>query len=211
MLKRLRGLQSALVGPVVRLLLRLGVRPDAVTWFGAVSVTVTALTFFPRGWLWQGSLVIGLLCFSDLIDGEMARESGTTSRWGNFLDASLDRVADAAVLGGIAWWLGLNVAAEWAVLAVWALVAAQATSYVKARAEAVGCTADVGLVARADRLVLALLGALLAGLGVAYALQTTVLVLAIGGTITVAQRFFAVRRQLRPGGAAAGGSSQVPT
>lgn len=197
MMERLRGVQALVMRPLARLLLRWGVSPDAVTWFGALSVAVVALVCFPAGWLWQGGLAVAVLSCSDMIDGHMAREAGPASRWGSFLDASLDRIADAGVLGGLAWFLGLHAGAEWAVVAVWALVAAQATSYVKARAEAVGCRADMGLITRADRVTLALLGAVLAGLGVPYALEAAVTLLAVGGSITVAQRLLGVRRQLR--------------
>jgi CDP-diacylglycerol--glycerol-3-phosphate 3-phosphatidyltransferase len=198
MLQRLRGAQTVMLRPLARMLLRWGVGPDAVTWFGALSVTAVALICFPQGWLWQGAVLAAVLSCSDMLDGQMARELDTPSRWGSFLDASLDRIADAGVLGGLAWWLGLSAGAGWAVVAVWALVAAQATSYVKARAEAVGCRADVGLIVRADRITIALAGALLAGLGVPYALAGAVLVLAVGGTITVIQRLVTVRRQLDP-------------
>lgn len=197
MLERLRGAQTRVLRPVARLLLRWGIRPDAVTWIGALSVTATALICFPQGWLWQGAILIAILSCSDLLDGHMAREGGTASRWGSFLDASLDRLADAGILGGLAWWLGLEAGAGWAVVAVWALVAAQLTSYVKARAEAIGCRVDTGLIARADRVVIALAGALLTGLGIPYALAGAMLILALGGTVTVVQRIVAVRRQLR--------------
>lgn len=198
-MERLRGAQGVVLRPVARLLLRLGVSPDAVTWFGATAVTVTALVCFGAGWLWQGALAVGVLSCSDMIDGHMARESGQASRWGSFLDASLDRVADAAILGSLAWHLGLRVSAVWAGVAVAVLVAAQMTSYVKARAEAVGCHADVGVIARADRIVIALLGAVLAGLGIGYALQIAMLILLVGGVVTVGQRLVSVRRQMRGG------------
>ncbi len=197
MLERLRGVQAIVMRPLARLLLRVGVTPDAVTWFGALSVTVVALVCFPMGWLWQGAVAIAILSCSDMIDGHMAREIGPSSRWGSFLDASLDRIADAGVLGALAWYLGLHAGPRWAVVAIAALAAAQMTSYVKARAEAVGCSADMGIITRADRIALALLGALLAGLGVPLALEVTMAVLAVGGTVTIIQRIAGVRRQLR--------------
>lgn len=180
--------------PVARALLRLGVRPDAVTWFGALGVTVVCLVCFPSGWLWQGAVLAMVLSASDMIDGHMARESGWGSAWGSFLDSTLDRVADAGILGGLAWYLGLTAGPLWAALAIWALVAAQVTFYVKARAEAVGASADVGIVTRADRVAVALLGALLAGVGVPGALQAAVILLAVGGTVTVGQRMVEVHR-----------------
>lgn len=199
MLERLRDTLAVVLRPVARLLLGWGITPNAVTWAGALSATAVALICFPQGWLWQGAVALAVLAFSDMLDGHMARELGPPTRWGAFLDASLDRLADAGILGGIAWWLGLHAGAGWAAVAVWALVAAQATSYVKARAEAVGCGANVGLVTRPDRIVIALAGALLAGLGVPYALPAAMLILAVGGTITVAQRIVTVYRQLQPG------------
>lgn len=182
--------------PIARALLRVGVHPDTVTWCGALGVSVVCLICFPNGWLWQGALLAMLLSCSDMVDGHMARESGSGSAWGSFLDSTLDRVADAALLGALAWWLGLTAGPTWAALAIWALVAAQLTSYVKARAEAVGVRADVGLVTRADRVAVALLGALLTGLGVPAALEAAVSVLAVGGSVTCAQRMITVRRQL---------------
>ncbi|MDO5683934.1 MAG: CDP-alcohol phosphatidyltransferase family protein, partial [Propionibacteriaceae bacterium] len=149
MLERLRGVQGVVLRPFARFLVRLGIHPDAVTWFGAIAVTITALTCFGMGWLWQGAITVAILSTSDMIDGHMARESGRDSAWGSFLDATLDRIADAGVLGGLAWHLGLRVGVAWAALAIGALVLAQVTSYVKARAEAIGCRADVGLVTRA--------------------------------------------------------------
>lgn len=196
MLERLRGVQTVVLRPLARLLLRLGIHPDAITWFGAITVTGTALVCFGAGWLWQGAIAVAVLSFSDLIDGQMARESGRVSQWGGFLDSSLDRIADAGLLGGLAWHLGVRAGAAWAAVAVAALVAAQLTSYVKARAQSVGCHADVGIITRPDRIVVALLGALLAGVGVPYALESAMVFLLGGGCVTVIQRVVTVRRQL---------------
>lgn len=198
MLERFRHLQARLMGPAADVLLRWGVSPDVVTWAGTVLVTVAALVCFPNGWLWQGALAVAVLAGGDLLDGEMARRMpGRDRRWGAFLDSSLDRVADAAILGGLAWYLALNQVTLWAVLAVAALVLAQLTSYLRARAEAVGAEARRGVVTRADRVALALLGALLAGLGVPFALEVAVALLVLGGAVTVVQRFAEVRHQLQ--------------
>jgi CDP-diacylglycerol--glycerol-3-phosphate 3-phosphatidyltransferase len=87
--------------------------------------------------------------------------------------------------------------ALWASVALWALVAGQLTSYVKARAESLGYQTGGGLAARADRLFILLLGALLSGFGVPYVLELALVVLAIMSTITVCQRILAVRSQAR--------------
>ena len=78
-----------------------------------------------------------------------------------------------------------------------ALVGGQIVSYVKARAESVGLTAEGGLVERAERLILGLVGAFLSGIGVPWALTVTLVVLAIGTAVTLGQRILAVRHSSR--------------
>lgn len=196
MLERLRPLQGRLLRPAAACLVQWGLAPDIVTWFGTIAVSLVALVCFPLGWLWQGALAVAVLSVTDMLDGHMARAMPERDRqWGAFLDSSLDRVADAALIGGLAWHLGITGRPVWTVCAIVALVAAQVTSYVKARAEAVGLTADVGVVTRADRVALVVAGAFLAGVGVPWALEIAVALLALGGTVTVAQRFADVRRQ----------------
>ncbi len=200
MLNRFRNVQTAAFRPVAQLLLRLGISPNAVTWTGTLLVTVAALVCFPNGWLWQGALLVAILASSDILDGQMARElAGRDERWGAFLDSSLDRIADAAVIGGLAWYLAYEGHPVWAVLAVAALVLAQLTSYLRARAEAAGAQAELGVVTRADRIALCVLGALLAGLGVPVALEVSMVLLVLGGAVTVVQRFTEVHRQIGTG------------
>ncbi len=85
----------------------------------------------------------------------------------------------------------------WAAVALVALVFGQLTSYVRARAESLGFAADGGLAARADRLLILLAGALLAGLGVPYVLEVAMAFLAVAGMITVGQRIAHVYRQAK--------------
>ena len=195
MLERFRDVWSAMVGPLARALVRRGVSPDVISLVGTLGVMAGALVCFPQGWLWQGVLVILVFIFSDLLDGQVAKLSGTASSWGAFLDSSLDRLGDAAVFGGILLFFVNQRSPFWASIALAALVFGQVTSYVKARAEGLGFTVTGGLAARADRLVVILLGALLAGLGVPYVLEGATALLALGSLITVGQRIAQVRRQ----------------
>ena len=118
--------------------------------------------------------------------------------WGAFLDSALDRLGDAAVFGGILLYFTYREDSTlWAAIALAGLVFGQWTSYVKARAESLGFTCSGGLAARADRLVIILAGALLAGLGVPYVLEVAVAVLAVTSMITVVQRIVQVRRQAK--------------
>jgi CDP-diacylglycerol--glycerol-3-phosphate 3-phosphatidyltransferase len=199
MLEQFRDAWARILGPIARALIRWGVSPDLVTLVGTVGVMVGALVCFPQGWLWQGVLVITVFVFSDMVDGQVAKLSGTASKWGAFLDSSLDRIADAAVFGGILlFFVGPHESPLWASVALAALVFGQVTSYVKARAEGLGFTVTGGLAARADRLVVILLGALLAGLGVPYVLELATALLAVASLITVFQRIAQVKRQATP-------------
>jgi CDP-diacylglycerol--glycerol-3-phosphate 3-phosphatidyltransferase len=97
-----RKVVGGVIEPPARLLLRMGVSPDAVTVFGTVAVVATALICLPQGWFVAAVAIILVLAFSDLLDGTMARMAGTSGPWGNFLDATLDRIGDGAIFGGLA-------------------------------------------------------------------------------------------------------------
>jgi CDP-diacylglycerol--glycerol-3-phosphate 3-phosphatidyltransferase len=205
MLERFRGLSAKLLGPIVRALLRLGISPDLVTVLGTVGVVLAALVCFPQGWLWQGVLIVTVLVLSDMLDGQMAKVSGRTSAWGAFLDSTSDRLGDAAVFGGILLYFTYQRDSTlWAAVALAGLVFGQWTSYVKARAESLGFTCTGGLAARADRLVIILVGTLVAGFGVPYVLEAAVSLLAVASMITVVQRIVQVKRQAEALGARAG-------
>jgi CDP-diacylglycerol--glycerol-3-phosphate 3-phosphatidyltransferase len=192
-----RRVVGVVIDPVARGLLKLHVPPDAVTVFGTVGACVGALVFFPQGKFVVGVLVIVAFIFSDLLDGTMARMSGTSGPWGNFLDATLDRVADGAVFGGLLLWTMYDHQSPWIVAAaLTTLVAGQVISYAKARAEAVGATANTGIAERAERLIIALVAAFVAGFGVPFILQVALIVLAALSVVTVIQRMVIVRKQL---------------
>ena len=160
----------------------------------------SALICFPQGWLWQGAVLVTFFVLADMLDGQMAKMSGTASRWGAFLDSTLDRLGDAAVFGGILLYFAyVRDQPVWAVVTLVALIFGQLTSYVSARAESLGYAADGGLAARADRLLVLLAGALLAGFGVPYVLEAAMTFLAAAGAITVSQRIAHVHQQHRAG------------
>lgn len=192
-----RKVVSGVIEPPARLLLRMHVSPDAITVAGTVGVVVTALVCLPQGWFVAAVLILVVLAMSDLLDGTMARLSGTSGPWGNFLDATMDRLSDGAIFGGFALY-GAFQGQPWiTAAATFALVVGQVTSYAKARAEAVGATANVGIAERAERLLIAGLATLLAGLGVPYVLPAALWLLGILGLVTIAQRMLTVRTQLR--------------
>jgi len=183
-----------------RFLLRIGVGPDAVTVVGTLGVAAGALGFYPRGELLVGTLVITAFVFSDSLDGTMARLSGRTGTWGAFLDSTLDRIGDATIFCGLVlWFLGDGADLLLGSLALAALVGGFLVSYARARAEGLGASAGGGILERAERLAIVLVGAGLSGLGVPYVLAVALWVVAIGSWVTVLQRVLAVRRSLAEG------------
>jgi CDP-diacylglycerol---glycerol-3-phosphate 3-phosphatidyltransferase len=204
MLERFRAFWTKVFTPVVRLLLRMGISPDAVTVVGTLGVCAGALIFFPRGDLLVGVLVITAFVFSDIVDGAMARASGRVSPFGAFLDSTLDRIGDAAVFGGLAmYYVGPGDNDALAALAIYCLSMGSVTSYARARAESLGMQAKVGIAERATRLVSILVVTGLADianmLGVGeealWAIAVTLGLLAVASTITVVQRILVVRTQ----------------
>ncbi|MDP3968787.1 MAG: CDP-alcohol phosphatidyltransferase family protein [Nocardioides sp.] len=197
MLERFRGFWTKVFSPIAHLLLRMGVSADAVTLVGTLGVSAGALVFFPRGELLIGVLVITAFVFSDLIDGYMARISGTSSKWGAFLDSTLDRIGDAAIFGGLVlYFAGPGESELLMVLALYCLVMGSVTSYARARAESLGMQAKGGIAERADRLVAVLVMTGFAGIFDLPILIAIVLwALAVASTVTVVQRCLIVRRQ----------------
>jgi CDP-diacylglycerol--glycerol-3-phosphate 3-phosphatidyltransferase len=199
MMERFRAFWGHVFTPAARLLLRLGVSPDAVTVVGTVGVCAAALFFFPRGDFLVGVLVIVLFVFSDLVDGLMARLSGQSSSWGSFLDSTLDRFGDAAIFAGIAmYYAGRGDSQPFTALALYCLVMGSVTSYARAKAESLGMQAKVGIAERADRLVAVLFMVGLSDLvDVPVLIPVVLVVLAVASTVTVLQRILLVRSQAR--------------
>ncbi len=205
MLEHFRSGWQKVMHPVAAALIRMHITPDMVTWAGTIGTIAMALVFFPRGMLWQGPWLVALFIFSDSLDGNMARQLGRHSEWGSFLDSSLDRLADGAVLAGLVlYYAGPGNSTLWAGIALMALILGQVTSYVRAKAESLGKEAKMGLATRSDRLLVTLLGTELTGLATAgvlphwfvWALPVGLIYLSIAGAVTVGQRMMAVRRQV---------------
>lgn len=190
-----RAGMAHVIEPVARRLLRAGVSPNTVTVAGTVGVLVGALGFAARGHLVVGALIVTVFALTDLLDGTMARMRGGASRFGAFLDSSMDRIADGAVFGSVAFWLASEGQRTSVAAALICLVAGGLVSYVKARAEGLGMTCDVGVAERTERLLIVGIGGLLTGFGVDRALPIALWILAVVSVFTVGQRMAHVYRQ----------------
>jgi CDP-diacylglycerol--glycerol-3-phosphate 3-phosphatidyltransferase len=189
---------KATTRPVTEWLIRAGVRPNTITTVGALVVIVSAIAFG----LGAVRLGAGLLLLSgiiDTLDGDVARATGQTTKFGAFYDSTLDRVGDGASFIGIAAFLlsapGIRFPLLGAVICMIAVLASLLVSYARARAEGLGLDCKVGLVQRAERIILIGLPTLFVGAGPGGLVLTVIVaLLALGSVITVVQRFLYVYR-----------------
>ena len=190
---------SELVGAQIRtyplrvgeFLTRLGLTPNALTAIGLV-LNVLVAAVIATGHLVPGGILLLIASGFDMLDGAVARASGTVTRFGGFLDSTIDRYSEAVVLGGVLlhvlgtgdYWLG-------ALLVFAATIGSIMISYARARAEAAGWKASVGLLARPERVVVLAVG-LLTGHVI-----SALWILAIGTQLTVVTRMAHVWRLSR--------------
>jgi CDP-diacylglycerol--glycerol-3-phosphate 3-phosphatidyltransferase len=195
----LRAPLSKVIDPLGRSLAGAGVTPDVITVIGTVGATASALVFFTRGVFFVGTLLVWAFVMLDMVDGAVARAGGTTSRFGAVLDSSCDRIADAAVFGSLAWYFARHNEPALLAAALLCLVLGSLTSYIKARAEGVGMTCNVGIAERTERLIIVLVGTGLTGppCHVPYAQAVALWVLVAASTITVVQRLATVWQQAK--------------
>jgi len=187
---------TRVITPVASFALRLGITPNAVTWTGAIAVVAAALYFYPKGQFFLGTIVISLAALSDLFDGTMARISKAgSSRRGGFLDSTIDRVTDSAILVGVSLYLIQQDDRLTSVVLV-TLLTGMLVPYVRAKAESLGIECSGGLAERTERLIIALTAIGFEGLGVPYVLAFGMWALALLGTFTVVQRMIIVKRAI---------------
>lgn len=193
---QLRPVVGRLFDPLVTVLLRAGVTPDAVTLTGTLGVVAAASWFFPRGDFLVGAFVITFFVLTDTIDGALARKKGISGPFGGWLDSTCDRVADGAIFGAIAVYYARQDDVTLLSVSLFVLVASLVVSYEKARAEGLGLTCDVGIAERPERLIVILVATGFVGFGVPQELLDGALwLLAALLAITVVQRALEVRRQ----------------
>jgi phosphatidylinositol phosphate synthase len=185
--RRWRAKAERALEPAGRALHVLGLSADGLTVLGLVAAAGTAFLIA------NGNLVLavfGLILtgLPDLLDGSVARQSGTAGRRGSFFDSVCDRVADALLLGGVAWHF-TGGGGELAVLALAVLAVSMLVSYERAKAEALGLSARGGVMERAERMVLL-------GVGLAFDVLVPVLwIMLVLTSLTALHRFVMVWRQ----------------
>jgi CDP-diacylglycerol--glycerol-3-phosphate 3-phosphatidyltransferase len=185
------------IEPVGAFLVRHRVKPNTITTVGTIC-TVIAGVIFATGHIRTAGWFLGLTALFDVLDGTVARRTGTSSVFGAFYDSTLDRVSDGALLGGLVVFYAISPAhhsVPLLVITLLGLIGAFLTSYTRARAESLGVDAKVGLLQRPERITL--LSAPQAFFGLAldgWVLAAIVTLLSITAWITVAQRMSYVHR-----------------
>jgi len=186
------------IDPVARLMLRLKFTPDGITWFGCGVTIFISVAFLAQGEFLIGAILFGAFGLIDLLDGTMARMLGTAGPWGAFLDSTLDRISDAAVICALIYFY-VNTASGNSQLAVVsgivALVMSLMTSYARAKAESLDAKCTVGIAERAERNILIWVSLLISAL-VSDVMSYALTLLAVLSTVTVIQRILFVRKQL---------------
>lgn len=176
------------VDPVGRALHRTGLAPDHLTAAGLV-LAAGATVAIGSGRLGVGLALLIASALPDLLDGALAKASGTASQRGAFFDSVADRVADSLVLGGFGWYLASARGGHWAVLPLALLGASQLVSYERAKAESLQIEAKGGLMERAERVV-----ALCAALAFSVAMVPILAAMLALTLLTAVQRFLRVWR-----------------
>src|SRR6476660_7588162 len=179
-----------IIGLIGDWLVRRRVHPNTITTIGTLCTLVGGV-IYATGHIRTGGWFLGLTALFDVLDGTVARRSNRSSTFGAFLDSTLDRLADGFVLGGLAVFYATsatNRSVVMMIVALLGLVGAFLTSYTRARAEALGLDAKVGLLQRPERVVLlsapqAFFGLVLHG----WVLALIITILSVTAWITVVQ------------------------
>jgi CDP-diacylglycerol--glycerol-3-phosphate 3-phosphatidyltransferase len=184
------------INPIARGALAIGLTPNAVTFIGAFGLVTSALYFYPKGDFFIGTLVISFFALSDLFDGAMARISHKgASAWGGFLDSTIDRITDSAILVGLTLYLVKEDDPLTAVV-IGSLVFGSLVPYIRAKAESMQISCSGGIAERTERLIISLTAIGFEGLGVPFALAIGIWILLILAVVTVIQRIMIVKAAL---------------
>lgn len=183
-----------LITPVARGMIKIGITANGITVVGAVGSWIASLLFFTQGIFFVGTLVIAAFLLSDLFDGTIARMTDSQgTRFGALLDSTLDRISDSVLILALIIW-AIDQENNWILPLALSLVLGFLISYIKARAESLGISCDVGIAERSERLIVLLTATGLYGLGLESAMIIGLWFLVAINSITVIQRFVVVMR-----------------
>ncbi len=185
-----RSIASRITDPIVGILSRSRIKPNALTFINLALNIVAAYVIASSHFILGGVLVLASGLF-DLLDGALARLTGQTTSFGAILDSTIDRISEAAVLCGLLIWYIPKEAKIEIVLIFAVLIGSFLISYIRARAEGLGLQCQVGLFTRAERVIVLSIGLLVNQVFIALC------VLAVFSYITVVQRLLYLWKQTK--------------
>ncbi|MDM8000659.1 MAG: CDP-alcohol phosphatidyltransferase family protein [Dehalococcoidia bacterium] len=186
-------LAERLTTPAAMVLAKTGITPNALTVIGFL-VSAAAGALIAREYFLAGGLVVLFAGAFDLLDGPVGRATGKTSKFGGFLDSTLDRLSEAVVLAGIVAYYTFVEKATWEPLLAYGCFAGSVmVSYLRARAEGLGIKCEVGIFTRAERVIFMSAG-LVFGQWFDLAIPIMLGIITALAFVTVAQRLIHVRR-----------------
>ena len=209
--QRTRRVYLEIIGPVLKLLVRMNIHPNTITTAGCV-LSFVAGVFFSTGNFFFGGWTVAAAGTCDILDGQLSRLTGKASRFGAFYDSCLDRASDAFIFMGLAWYFAGGPALFWSpnaghpesyspvtvMMIILTMMGSFLTSYVRARAEADGVVCNVGRMQRTERFVLLLVASALgcipvAGIGL---MKISLVFFALVTNVTAIHRIVYVRKVL---------------
>ncbi len=183
----IRKRATFIIDPIVKILVAFKFTPDSLTIAGFLLNVVAGVLIALGQVFWGGFVMTFIAMPLDGLDGPLARATGKQGKWGAFLDSTLDRYAESAILIGLCWHYQ-NQRAEWMVLAsTLAIVGSLMVSYSRAKAESLGLHGEVGLFSRFGRFVLLVFGTLI-GAFFPLVLDAALVALAVLANVTAIQR-----------------------
>jgi CDP-diacylglycerol--glycerol-3-phosphate 3-phosphatidyltransferase len=191
-----RNLAYRITNPLVRILSKSGITPNALTIINLV-LNIAAAYVIATNHLVLGGVLVLVSGLFDLLDGALARFTKQTTKFGAILDSTVDRISEAATLCGLLiWYIPQEGASLKIVLIFIVLIGSFLVSYVRARAEGLGWQCQVGLFTRAERVIVLAIGLIIGRIWV-HSVFVALCVLAAFVFVTVVQRLIYLWRQAR--------------
>lgn len=192
--KTRKSISNCVTQPIVNLLARTPLTPNAVTWLG-FCINIGAAVLVVTEHLFAAGFVVLIAGLFDMLDGALARVTNRVTRFGGILDSTLDRLSEAVVLLALLAVFAREQQVAESVLAGTALLGSLMVSYLRAKMERLGIECKVGLFTRPERVIILALGLLLSQFD--YALVTALAVITFFSFFTAGQRLYYAWRQTR--------------
>jgi CDP-diacylglycerol--glycerol-3-phosphate 3-phosphatidyltransferase len=191
-----RNLAYRITNPVVGILSKIGITPNALTFIN-LALSIVAAYVIATNHLILGGVLVLVSGLFDLLDGALARFTKQTTKFGAILDSTVDRISEAATLCGLLiWYIPQEGASLKIVLIFIVLIGSFLVSYVRARAEGLGWQCQVGLFTRAERVIVLAIGLIIGRIWV-HSVFVALCVLAVFVFVTVVQRLIYLWKQAR--------------